>query len=80
MGKKRKFYRTTYKVVILSEGEYGKASLYRIHYDITEGSCSGEVKRVSSKALTPRKMAKALMEQGSDPEFFMLDENGNEIE
>ena len=42
--------------------------------------CSGSVSIISQEQVTPPQMAKMLQEQGSDPEFFGIDENGMEIE
>ena len=78
---KRKFFRTVIEVVVLSEDtpiEYD--SLYDVASAIDEGDCSGSVKLVEAKKISAVEAAKGLQEQGSDPEFFHLDENGNELE
>ena len=46
--------------------------------DIVEGDCSGKVECTNAVTLNGKKTAKALIEQGSDPEFFQLDENGDD--
>lgn len=76
----RKFYRTTIKIVVLSEYEYNPSSLDRVRYDITEGDCSGIWNITKREKLTPKVMARALRMQSSDPEFFMLDKHGNDIQ
>jgi hypothetical protein len=81
MSKKKKLYKTVIKVEILSEEPYedGK-SLDDINYDITQGHCSGVVKAASSTTLVGKKAARETIKQGSDPEFFMMDDKGNELE
>lgn len=77
----RTFWRTVLKVEVLSEDKpLTDASLAEIEYAITDGDCSGVVRVESVKELSPKQAAKALVAQGSDPEFFLLDEEGNEIE
>jgi len=44
---------------------------------MTEGDTSGIVKTISREILTGKEMADALLDQGSDPEFLGLDEDGN---
>lgn len=79
---KRKFYKTIFYVEVLSEDTplEDVDSLHDIAYAIDEGDCSGMVNNVKSVRLTAQKAAQALIEQGSDPEFFQLDKNGNELE
>jgi len=78
----RKFYRTVVSIEILSEDEpYGDGrTLEDIGYAITEGHCSGKITTASEAEVTAPEMAKLLVAQGSDPEFFQLDENGNEVD
>ena len=77
----RKFYRSILTTEVLSEDTpiMSGTPLEDIAYAITEGDCSGRT-TVKSTEVTPQQMAKFLIGQGSDPEFFMLDESGNEIE
>ncbi len=81
---KRKFYRTVYQIEVLSEEKFdneGGMSLTDIDNAITDGDCSGRVKFiVNNEEKTGKEMAELLKEQGSDPEFFQLDENGNDLE
>jgi len=77
---KPKYYRTEIKVVVLSEEPYEFESLENTAYHITDGDCSGEVSIVeANKELTGPEMARALQDQGSDPEFFQLDASGNDL-
>lgn len=82
MEQKRKYYKTVVKITVLSEDEPLKdgISLEEIAYEITDGHCSGDIVIQSRTEVKAREMAKLLMEQGSDPEFFRLDEDGNELE
>ena len=78
---KRKFYRTVVQIEILSEDPYKETDLGEIMYDITEGHCSGEAKDVvRNEEKNGKEMAALLKAQRSDPEFFMLDEEGNDTE
>ena len=79
--KGKKYYKTTFKIEVLSEG--GAASdlgLEEILYEITNGEFSGAIECVGVKELTSRQAARELMNQGSDPEFFNLDEHGNDLD
>jgi len=74
-----KFYRTVLEVEILTDRDvdFGAWTLADIGYEITEGDSSGEWEVKQHEELTPVEMAKALMEQGSDPGFFGLAEDGS---
>jgi len=74
-----KFYRTMLEVEILTDREidFGVWSLADIGYEITDGDSSGQYEVKSVEELTPKQMAKALMDQQSDPGFFGLDDEGN---
>lgn len=75
----RKFYKRTIVLEILSEEPLsGDESLEILHYKITEGDCSG--RRVSSnqEVIDGKQAADALYSHGSEPAFFMLDDEGNE--
>ncbi len=74
----RKFTKTIIEVVIISEDGYDPAGLDGVHYDITDGECSGKWNIVSQRTLNPKQAAKELLKQGSDPSFFQLDENGKD--
>lgn len=80
MKRKRTFYKTVFTVTVLSEVEpSGDIELDRLHHQITEGDWSGLVEKSQSVKLTQVEVAEELIEQGSDPSFFMLDEHGNEM-
>lgn len=75
-----KFFKTIITIEILSERKYNSTDLTRINYDITDGDCSGKVEISSYQELTPKEAAKELLAQGSDPEFFNLDKDGNSLD
>ena len=82
MSNKKKYYKTVIQIEILSEEPYedGK-SMDDIQYDITEGHCSGVLSMVEkNQELDGLEIVKALEAQGSDAEFFRLDQNGEELE
>lgn len=77
----RKFYRTVIHVEILSDDPSPKdASLQDIAYQISEGDWSGATKMAEHEEMDGEKMAKLLQEQGSDPSFFQLTEDGKDEE
>lgn len=76
----RKFHKTVVQVEILSEEPIEITDLNSIHYNITEGDWSGVVKVKSSKELTGKQAATALLNQGSDPGFFRLTTDGKDAE
>lgn len=68
------FFRTVIQVEVLSDQPYSPGSLSDVAYDITEGDCSGKWRVVESVSLTEFEMAQAMKRQGSDPEFFGIEE------
>lgn len=68
-----KFYKTIVTIEILSEEPIGNPDLEEIQYQTTEGNWSGVVDVTSEEELTPEEMSKALIAQGSDPEFFSIE-------
>jgi hypothetical protein len=78
----RKFYRSRVVVEVLSEDPLPPdVSLATIANQITEGDWSGQVDNddINEEVDGPT-MAKLLQAQGSDPEFFQLDDDGNDID
>ena len=81
---KKKIYRTVIHFEVLSDepnATEGK-SLEAIGYETTKGDLSGCFldSEIVDEELTEKKAVDAIIGQGSDPEFFGIDENGNEIE
>lgn len=74
------FTRQVFEIEVLSDDGPISGSLDNINYEITEGHCSGVIKEIIREEQIPgEKMAKLLINQDSDPEFFGLDENGNTV-
>ena len=77
---KRKFFKTTVLVEILSEdfpAEFD--SLEDIHNLISEGDCSGCYEITAVSKLDGKMAAQELQKQGSEPGFFQIDDEGNDI-
>lgn len=66
-------YKTVYTVEVLSDEPLGEVTLGDLQYEITEGHCSGVFKEKSREELPEWQMAKALIRQGSDPNFLLPD-------
>jgi hypothetical protein len=72
----RKFFKTTITVEVISEGAPMDCvtDLRDPHAAIVDGPCSGDIKITAVKELTPGKAAAELIKQGSEPEFFGLED------
>lgn len=69
-----------FQIEVLSEEPYEGDDLETLAYDITEGHCSGDVSEiVRNEEKTGPEMAKLLIAQRSEPGFFQLTENGEDI-
>ena len=75
-----KFYKTVFRVTVLSERPISSLSLSEVAYEIDEGDCSGEVEVLEAKSITPRQCAQLALKQASDPGFFRLDANGKSVD
>lgn len=76
----RKFFKTIVTVEVLSEDvpvEFD--NLQELHYMITSGDDSGVIKSCIHKKITGKQAAQALIKQGSDPGFFLIDKDGNDL-
>lgn len=80
MASTRKFYKTVIRVVVLSEEPYHPGSLYNVHYDITDGGCSGEFEVIESAEVDGPTMADLLADQENSPSYFGLTYNGDDDE
>lgn len=78
--KGREFYRYVYQFEVLSEEPLGPMSLKDLEYETQEGHCSGHFLLTTEEKVGGKRMARLLQGQGSDPEFFNLDEDGNDVE
>lgn len=78
---KRKFYLTRFIVEVLSEGEIPDGVDMRdVMRECDEGEYVLHSTNTESIEHTPKNMAKLLNDAGSDPEFFQLDENGEDLD
>ncbi len=71
----REYYQTMIFVQVLSENPLTNMTLHDVADEITTGDCSGKITGNVTKVDGPT-MAKLLREQGSDPEFFGLTDQG----
>lgn len=78
----RKFYRAIFKVEVLSEEPFDDLhyDLHDIANSIDNGDDSGTFYMESNEVVDGTTAARLLAEQGSDPEFFNLDDKGNDVE
>lgn len=79
---KRKFYRNTFLVEVLTEEPIGSCpGLDTIQHQITDGAWNGEVTHLQeNRPVRARRAAKLLQESGSDPEFFRLTPEGEDMD
>lgn len=79
-GSTRKCFRTLHLVMAVSEDRsLEELSLEDLAYEITDGSSVGQVLS-QSDTISPALAARLLVEMGSDPGFFHIDEHGNEAD
>jgi len=80
--KKKIIYRTVFQFEVLSETPIGSVSLENLAEETSIGHMSGRflTNVVDNEELTGTNATKAIKEQGTDLEFFMLDKFGNEID
>lgn len=76
----RKFYKYVFQFEVLSENPLGDVSLEQLNYLTDEGDCSGRFLEKTEKVINAKETADLLIDQGSDPQFFFIDEDGNDIE
>lgn len=79
---KRRFFVTEITLQVLSEGEPvpGDMDITTVTEEMTDGEYSGmEIKR-EIREVGPVEMAALLRSQASDPEFFRLNDNGDELD
>lgn len=71
---KRKFWRNVITVEVLSEEYYDPGSLEQVAYDIDEGACVGNFTVTGREEVGPERMADLLISLGSEPDFFIIEE------
>jgi len=74
-------YRTIIQYEILSDEPYDDEDLETISNETYDGNWSGLMlePKILNQKLFGKEAVKAINSQGSDSEFFGLDDNGNEI-
>jgi len=73
----KKFYRRVVKVELLSDEPFpDEMSLEQIAAGILDGPWSGRLETFIDEEVAPRRMARLLLRQASDPEFLGLSEDG----
>lgn len=81
MASDRKFYRSVFTVEVLSEAPLpSDLRLSEVAFQICDGDWSGHTDEDLNQEVDGPQMAKLLEAQGSEPGFFQLDENGNDVE
>ncbi len=76
----RIFHKTVVQITILSEEEIGSVTAEEIAYQTNDGEWSGRTEIASREEIDGSAMAKELIDQASDPEFFCLTPEGDDIE
>lgn len=78
---KRKFFRTLVRVEVLSEDHPAEFDdLEDLAYSTNEGPYVGRMLVLKPDRLTGKEAADQLYRMGSEPGFFMLDDNGEDVE
>jgi hypothetical protein len=79
---KRKFYRRVIQFEILSEEPIGDPSLAVIAEECMNGDLNGHflMDAVPEEVIDGKTCATKLAASGSDPEFFQLDKDGNDLD
>ncbi len=67
----KKYYRTVYRIEVLSGEPLGCIDLTRLDYEISEGHCSGRFLDTSEEEVTAEHMEHLLLAQNSDPCFLL---------
>lgn len=70
----KKYFKTIITFEVLSQDKPWLGSLEHLAYDVTEGDCSGQFLDTEIIELSPDEARLALINQGSDPGFFGLDD------
>jgi hypothetical protein len=75
----RKFYKKTIVIEVLSEEPYSFGNVEELGWDMAGGNISGQIVKEIDVELDGKQVAHALLDQASDPEFFGVDAEGNDI-
>lgn len=78
--KPKKLYKTIISVEVLSDEKIPEeTSLAKVLYETEEGMWSGIEKWKRNVEITGQNAVKECEVHGTDPDFFMMDYNGNEL-
>ena len=79
---KKKLYKSVLKIEVLSEEPLpDDVTLNTTQYEINQGDWSGLIEWDYKNAeIVGAEAVNAVQNQGSDPEFFQMDEDGNEMD
>ena len=83
MSKQKTIYKTIVQIEILSEEPFDETeeSIASIAHKIDEGDWSGVYNQIGeSIPLTGKEAVDEITGQGSEPGFFQMDDEGNELE
>ena len=80
MESKRHFYRTVIEVEVLSEDPVDFGDLAGVHAAITDGECVGAWKVLKQGNVNPKQMVRLLKKAGSEPGFFQLNDEGEDVD
>lgn len=76
----RKFYKSTITLVILSEDQpVDDLSMEALGYAVTEGDCVLHTRGDTYVEVPAAEMARLLDEAGSEPDYFMLTPEGEDL-
>jgi hypothetical protein len=75
----RTFYRYVVQIEILSEEPLEFTSVHQIANACASDQCSGDWEIKEAEEIDSLTMVKKCWAQGTDPRFFGLDEEGNEV-
>lgn len=78
---KKKIYKTVFTLTVLSEDpNVGRLSEERLFESIDSGDNVGLFQVASTEIFQGKDAVDIIRHVGSEPEFFMMDEDGNEID
>ena len=78
MSNNKKYYRTVYKFEVLSDEPMSDIiDLDTIHYEVTEGHCSGMFLDSEVEECDKERITELLKNQGSDPTFLVEEEESH---
>jgi hypothetical protein len=80
MPTKRKFYRATFTVVVLTEEPSTEWSVARILEEGDTGHAVVDFEDHESEEIDGKKMVEALIKARSEPGFFALDDEGEDTD